>query len=91
MNEKNVNLARKNIGPDTVQEMDKMDESALRGVIVQAEMSMLEVKEELEGSSEYIKTKADLDFLSSAKKEVDKRQKAKIQYALHRLEERGEA
>lgn len=77
------------LGNDTIEEMDSMDDNELKTVIVQAETAMQEAKEELEGNENYQRAKADCSLLSSGKKEVDKRQKGKIQYALSRLTEIG--
>lgn len=74
--------AIKILGRDTVDEMDTMDSEQLKKVIVDASSAMKEVKEELEANAEYQRAKSDLKHLSEGKREVDKRQKSRINYAL---------
>lgn len=81
--------ATKKLGKDTVTEMNAMSEEDLRQVIVQANSSMKEAKDKLDANPEYQQAKADLSLLQSSKKEVDARQKAKIEYALTRLSDSG--
>lgn len=78
------------LGRDTTDEMDTMREEDLNRTIVEASGAMREVKEELEANPHYQKAKEDLSALSQGKKEVDKRQKAKIEYSLHLLERFGQ-
>ena len=79
----------KALGRDTVDEMDAMREDELKKCIVDANGAMKQVKEELEANREYQAAKQDIKDLSAGKREVDKRQKAKIAYALDRLEAFG--
>lgn len=79
----------KTLGNLTVTEMEAMDETGLKKTIVDASQAMKEVAEELENNPKYQRLKDDLKFLSEAKKEVNKRQKAKVALALHLLSEKG--
>ena len=86
---KSLDKYEKALGKDTVNEMNSMSEEQLKQVIVQASSAMKQVKDELEASPEYQALKANLSALTQGKKDVDKRQKARIGYALVRLEEKG--
>lgn len=79
----------KALGRDTVEEMDAMEEQELKKVIVDASGAMKTAKEELDANRDYQAAKADVSLLSTGKREVDKRQKAKIQYALDRIDSLG--
>lgn len=85
----NLEKVAKQLGKNTVEEMDAMAEEALKKVIIEASSSMKQVKEELEANQNYQSAKADLANLSQGKKDVDRRQKARVNYALVRLEELG--
>lgn len=77
------------IGQETIDEMDSYDEQQLRSVVVNAQSSMQDAKEELEANREYQRAKLAIKDLSAGKREVDSRQKAKTTYALYRLKEMG--
>lgn len=77
------------LGRDTVEEMDAMNDVELKKVIVDANGAMKQVKEELDANQEYQAAKADVSHLSQGKRDVDKRQKAKIAYALDRIDGLG--
>lgn len=79
----------KKLGIETVKEMEAMDTSALESSIVSAEQAMKQVKEELEANPQFQHLKDNLKALSLGKREVDARQKAKIQLALHFLSDKG--
>lgn len=79
----------KTLGRDTVDEMDKLNEEALKKIIVEASSAMQQVKDELEANPKYKEAKEDLLALTQGKKEVDKRQKARIAYSLYLLSEKG--
>jgi hypothetical protein len=80
----------KALGRDTVEEMDAMREDELKKVIVEATGAMKQVKEELEDNRNYQAAKQDMKDLSAGKRDVDKRQKARIAYALDRLQAFGQ-
>lgn len=77
------------IGQLTKDEMDSMDESQLRTRIVQANQAMKETQEELDNNERYQQIKESKKVLEQGKNEVNKRQKAIIQYALRRMDEMG--
>lgn len=80
---------KKALGNSTVEEMDKLGEYELRKVIVEANQAMKEVKEQLEANPKYQGLKSSLHDCTQGKRDVNKRQNAKIQYALHRMTEIG--
>jgi hypothetical protein len=86
---KNLDKVLKAIGEETKVEMDAMEETSLRNVIVQAQSAMSEVESQLDNNVEYQRILQLKSDMTQGKKEVDKRQKAKIAYALMRLEEVG--
>lgn len=77
------------LGQDTIEEMDMMDDAQLHKVVVEAESAMKQAKEELEANPKYQEAKENVKALSQGKRDLDKRQKGKIQYALSRLTEIG--
>lgn len=79
----------KALGKDTVEEMDSLDTAELKAIIVQANEAMQTVEQELEDNEEYQQLKQRVSDMSAGKKEVFKRQSAKIKYSLHRLTELG--
>lgn len=91
MNLKTLEKAEKALGIDTVKEMNSLDASDLKKIIVEASAAMQVAKDELEANAAYNQAKEDVGILSAGKREVDKRQKARIAYALGLLEEKGEA
>jgi anti-sigma28 factor (negative regulator of flagellin synthesis) len=86
---KNLDKVLKAIGEETKVEMDAMEETSLRNVIVQAQSAMSEVQSQLDNNVEYQRISELKNDMTQGKKEVDKRQKAKIAYALMRLNEVG--
>ena len=70
------------LGQDTVNEMSALSQIELRTIIVEANQAMQIVKDELEENEKYQELKESIKAISSGKKEVDKRQKARIDYAL---------
>lgn len=85
----NIQKVRDKIGVETCEEMDAMPEESLRATIVTAERAMSDCKRDLNLNPQYLETKENLKALTQGKREVDARQKAKIAYAIHRLEELG--
>lgn len=79
----------KALGKDTLEEMEAMTDTELKQVIVDANTAMKQVKEELESNEKYIDLKQRLADVTQGKKDVDKRQKARIAYSLRSLEARG--
>lgn len=85
----NIQKVRDKIGVETCEEMDGMSEETLKVTIVTAERAMSDCKRDLNLNPQYLETKENLKALTQGKREVDARQKAKIAYAIHRLEELG--
>jgi hypothetical protein len=81
--------AIKKLGRDTVDEMDAMNEDQLRNIIVQANTAMRTVKDELDANKDYQELKTKVSDMGAGKREVDARQKTKIQYSLELIERFG--
>jgi hypothetical protein len=73
------------------EEADAMDEEDLRSVIITAEGSLRENEQEKAKHEELTAAKEVVKLLSQGYTEVSKAQKAKIAYALHRLDEIGKS
>ena len=80
----------KTLDKDTLVEMEALDLEGLRSSIIASENAMRQVQMELDANEEYQALLESKKAMESAKKEVDKRQRAKIGYALHLLEEKGQ-
>jgi L-fucose isomerase-like protein len=78
-----------NLGASVVEELDSLDETELKAAITQAAQAMKEVKEELDANEKYQQAKQACKDLSAGKRDLDKYQKGKTQYALSRLEDLG--
>lgn len=89
MTQNKIEKLQKKLGKLTTEEMDSMGPDDLKQVIVQANSSMQQVKEELDANPKYEQVKLDKQLLETSKREVDARQKARISYALHLLDEGG--
>lgn len=77
------------LGNDTVTEMEAMSESELKGLIYCANNAMREEKDKLDDNDAYQEIKLKKSALEQGKREVDKRQRAKIEICLRMLEEKG--
>ncbi len=75
------------LGEEVVGEIKALDKAGLSAVIVQAETAMDTVKKELDANEEYQNLKLKVKDMGSAKREVEKFQKAKIAVALAQLNE----
>lgn len=75
----------KALGEDTVKELEALSKEQLHNRIVAAETSMEEVAKDLEANLAYQEIKENKKALEAGKREVDKRQKAIIKFALHVL------
>lgn len=85
----NIEKIKRKLGKDTVEEMDGLSDQALKDTIIQAEQSQKDARAELDKNPNYVRARNDLNALRSGLNEVNARQRAKIAYALHRLEELG--
>lgn len=84
-----LETARKTLGKQDLEELDKMSEADLKKRIVQASEAMREAHDKLEANEAYQRAKADASMLSQGKRDVNKRQNAFIAYCLHLLTEKG--
>lgn len=87
---KNIDKVCKILGDETTVEMGALSDEDIKQRIIGASSAMKQVKDELEANPKYQDLKEDLKALTAGKKEVDKRQKAIIAYALHLLESENE-
>lgn len=78
------------IGLETKEEMDSLSIEDLKAKVVKASQAMKEEKEQLEANPKYQELKASMSACTQGKKDVDKRQKAIIAYALRLLDEKGQ-
>lgn len=79
----------KELGKELLTELDSLGDEGLKNTIIVAEQSINSTREELDANPNYIKAKEDAKALSQGFREVKKRQNAKIQYALLRLQGLG--
>lgn len=86
---KNIEQLIKTLGEETKAELDSLDANGLARTVVQSSTAMQEVNDELEANEIYQELKAKVTAATAGKREVDKRQKAKIKYCLLRLQELG--
>ena len=89
MKENKLDKLQKSLGKSTIDDLNNKSPVDLKNTIVDAESSMKAAKEELESNPRYEAMKESLSDLSAGMKEVNKRQRAIIQYSLYRLEESG--
>jgi len=85
----NIQKIQAILGIDTCAELDGADEEQLKQSIYMASAAMQEVEQELEANARYQEIKLQKAALELGKRDVDKRQKAKIKYCLHLIDERG--
>jgi hypothetical protein len=76
---------------DTVLEMESLNETELKQVIFEASNAMKQVRDELEANEKYQELLNSKKDMESAKREVDARQKARIDFALSLMESFGQA
>ena len=74
------------IGTETAGEMDFMSHEQLKQEIYKANQAMKEVQDELDANQEYQALLQGKKDMEAGKREVNKRQNAKIQYALRLIE-----
>ncbi len=83
-----IKIAADVIGEEKASELEAMDKQALNQAIASASQAMREVQEELDANEKYQELKASKTAAESGKREVNKRQKGIIAYALRLLEGR---
>lgn len=89
MDEKKLEKLHRALGPETVKEMEAMDETTLKKRIVEASQAKAQAAAELEANPNYQQVKSDKSLLEAGKREVNKRQNAVIDLAVHLLEGQG--
>lgn len=72
-----------------IDELQGLDDAALKNAIVTAETAMKQARDELEANPKYQELKENLKALSAGLKDVKKHQNAVIEFSLHILEGRG--
>jgi len=86
--DKKLDKITKLLGSDLMQELNSLSSSDLKEKIIVAESMLKVAREELEANPNFQRLKDDLKDLSAGLREVNKRQKAIIDYALSVLEGR---
>lgn len=81
--------AEKALDRDTKDEMQAMTVEGLERVLVDAQVGMAQAKTELEANTQFQAAKSILSDLNGGLRDLNKRQQAKITYALHLLESKG--
>ena len=90
MTHSKVEKLEKALGLETVQEMTSASVDELKNRIVQGEQAMVAAKAELEANMAYQELKASIKALSGGLRDLNKRQRAVIQYAIHLMESKGQ-
>lgn len=85
---KKINKMVALIGEEVIKDLEAMDKQALNQAIANANAAMAQVQEELDANTVYQELKASKTAAESGKREVNKRQKEIIAYALRLLEGR---
>lgn len=75
----------KKLDPDTVNEMNAMDDAAVKNTVAESEEAIAKATRERNALPEYQEAKANCSALSQGLKEVKARQNAKIAYGLRCL------
>lgn len=89
LSETKLDKLTKTLGRCIIEDLNTQPSDILKNTVVGAEYSMKAAKDELESNPRYAAIKEQLADLSAGLKEVNKRQRAIIQYALHLMEEKG--
>lgn len=71
------------------EDAEMMDEAQLRNVIVQSENNLRVAKQEAEENQALVDAKENYKLMVGPFRDATKAQNAKIQYALHLLEQKG--
>ena len=88
LSEKKLDKLYKTLG-ETAVELDSLGPEDLKVVVLGCEQELKRVTDELEALPAFIKAKEVLSDLRSGLSPIKKDMNARIQYALHRLEELG--
>jgi len=89
MNDKKLHKIEKILGKDLVDSLISQSPEELKSSVAQSAGAIKEASEALEANPSYQQLKESLKALSQGLREVKQFQNAKIQYALHLLEEMG--
>lgn len=89
LSDKKLQSIQKTLGPDAIGELEGHNDDGLTYTVTQSAGAIKEAEDKLESNEKYIELKASLKACSEGVREVKKFQNAKIQYALHLLEEKG--
>jgi len=87
--DKKLEKIQKKIGKEKMDEMDSMSVEQLERVVLDSQKNMATAKKERDENKSYIGAKSVINDLNSGLREVNKVNNAQIEYALHRLEEKG--
>lgn len=91
MSDKKLHKIEKILGNDLIDSLIALGPEELKATVAQSAGAIKEASEALESNPTYQHLKDSLKALSQGLREVKQFQNAKIQYALHLLEEKGEA
>lgn len=86
---KKYERAVKNLGPESVKELEELSVDGLKQVVVAAEQIMKEASDELEANPKYQELKENIKAIQASKKEINVKQKSKIVVALELLATKG--
>lgn len=89
LSDKKYEKIEKILGKPWMGDMDALSRQELQASIAQAEGAIKSTSDELEANEEYQSRKQAVLDMSQGLKEVRKRQKAIVEYALHLIEESG--
>lgn len=73
-----LSKAKKELGEDFVKEMEAKNDADLKGVIVEATFAIKKATDDIESNKDYVAAKEIVGTFNAGKREVLKRQKAKI-------------
>lgn len=91
LSDKKLEKIERALDKDTIEEINASDQTGIDAIIRSATIAIQAAQEELEANPKYQELKESLKACSEGLREVKKRQNAKIQYAAHILDSRGEA
>jgi hypothetical protein len=90
LSDKKIKKIEKILSAELTSEIGIMDPKALKAMIISSETSIKTAEEELEANPKYQELKENLKALSGGLRDIKKFQRARIDLALHILEEKGE-
>jgi hypothetical protein len=88
---KHLKKLEKSLGKTTIGEMDKLTPESLKAIVIDAEQTMKKAKAELEANPKFVEHRDSLNALKGGLKSLNARHRARIAYALHRLDLATEA